>query len=134
MPIGAPLIYRDLGRTSESPASLSCAKLLKWGGSGRDQMTIDCEPITQGSRTQCRCGSCFSAGLPKRRDRSAEREGGSLKRKLECDLHEPGLRGFHDVAEQGSIDAAIDCDRAEKLSVIEGVEGFETKLQSLGFS
>jgi len=48
-----------------------------------------------------------------------------LERKFHRKLHQSSRRCLHDFAEQWAGNVAVDSLRAEKLSVIENVEGFE---------
>ena len=51
------------------------------------------------------------------------------ERVLERGLHEPRRRSPHHPAEQRAANVTIDSRWSEELSVIEGVEGLQTKLQ-----
>src|SRR5690242_7023290 len=58
------------------------------------------------------------------------RSGGASKSHLQGQLNQARRRGSHDLAEEGAVDIAIDCDGAEELGVIEGVEALGAEFQS----
>ena len=47
----------------------------------------------------------------------------------QCRSHQPGRHGANGLAEGSTVNVAVDCLRAEELSVVECIEGLQAELQ-----
>jgi hypothetical protein len=94
------------------------------------------------NRRDDRLDRCLhSLTSPRRKKRKPPRRKSCLKcssiseQKLESQLHQPRRVRVYNLPECGTkiADVSIHCLCAEKLGVIEHVEGFDAKLQRFGF-